>query len=332
MGRNIQPSQSKARKPWLTPSQQVEHLKAKGVRFELMSEGDAVAYLKKNSNYFRLRSYRTGFPKVEEGKRKGEYVKLDFKMLVDLSIIDMLLRRSFLPLAIDVEHFAKVALLNRIEAAGEDGYTIVSDFIESSESIKQEIERGRTSVYVAGLLDKYKDFEFPAWVFMEVISFGTFCHFYKFCACRFDDQDMKQRYYQLMDVKSFRNACAHNNCILNDLGTNHPRRTTSRVITQALGRVEGIGASQRRAKMRNPRLRQIVTVLFVHKELASEGVKAHEAESLASFKKRMNKHLDYYKGVDSVTSTFSFLSHIIESWYPLPEKTSSDLEIDAQTE
>lgn len=62
-----------------------------------MSEGDAVAYLSRNNNFFRLRSYRTNFPKVEEGSRKGQYANLDFKMLVDLSIVDMLLRYEMLP-------------------------------------------------------------------------------------------------------------------------------------------------------------------------------------------------------------------------------------------
>ncbi len=60
------------RKPWLTPAEQVAHLKSKGVRFDLISESDAVRYLTDNSNYFRLRSYRTGFAKVAEGRRAGE--------------------------------------------------------------------------------------------------------------------------------------------------------------------------------------------------------------------------------------------------------------------
>lgn len=98
------------RKPWLTASEQIDHLKSRGVHFSLMSEDDARAYLEKNSNYFRLRAYRLGFPKVEEGARKGEYANLDFKMLVDLSIVDMLLRYEMLPLTLDVEHFAKVKL------------------------------------------------------------------------------------------------------------------------------------------------------------------------------------------------------------------------------
>lgn len=74
------------RKPWLTASEQIDRLKSRGVHFSLMSEDDARVYLEKNSNYFRLHAYRLGFPKVEEGTRKGEYANLDFKMLVDFRL------------------------------------------------------------------------------------------------------------------------------------------------------------------------------------------------------------------------------------------------------
>ena len=93
------------RKPWLTASEQIDHLKSRGVHFSLMSEEDARAYLEKNSNYFRLRAYRLGFPKVEE----GEYANLDFKMLVDLSIVDMLLRYEMLPLTLDARFSKRTA-------------------------------------------------------------------------------------------------------------------------------------------------------------------------------------------------------------------------------
>lgn len=178
------------RKPWLTASEQIDHLKSRGVHFSLMSEDDARAYLEKNSNYFRLRAYRLGFPKVEEGNRKGEYANLDFKMLVDLSIVDMLLRYEMLPLTLDVEHFAKVKLLKRIETEGEDGYAVVSDFISSYDgtkpdgtpcnSLKDEILRCKNSPYTGGLIARYADFDFPAWAFIEVVSFGSFLYFSSF--------------------------------------------------------------------------------------------------------------------------------------------------------
>ena len=239
-------------KPWLTASEQVSHLKSKGVRFSLMSEADAKGYLEKNSNYFRLRSYRLGFPKVEEGPRKGEYANLDFKMLVDLSIVDMLLRYEMLPLTLDIEHFAKVALLKRIELEGEDGYSIVTDFIASYDEkqrngstknrLKNEICQGENSPYTGGLISRYGDFAYPAWAFVEVISFGSFLYFYKFCADRFNDQEMKDAFYLLQAVKSLRNACAHNNCILNDMGAGSPRDKSRYVVRRKLSTILGIGA------------------------------------------------------------------------------------------
>lgn len=122
-----------------------------------------------------------------------------------------------------------------------------------------------------------------------------------------------------MEVKNFRNACAHNNCVLNDLSTAGGARTSGRAVTQALANVPGVGKSQRRLKMRNKRLAQIVTVLFMHRALASDGVKTHAAKSLSAFLARMNKHLEYYRGVDSVASTFTFLTNVVTSWYPSDE-------------
>ena len=199
-------------KPWLTPREQVAHMKSKGIRFDLLSEEEAEEYLAQNNNYFRLRSYRTGFQKVEEGARKGEYANLDFKMLVDLSIVDMLLRFELLPMTLDIEHFSKVKLLDTIEAHGEDGYEIVSDYLSSCDKrdasgnvLNQtiaDIDKGKSSVYVASLLDKYHNRDYPVWVFLEVISFGTFIHFLRFCADRFEDKKMKDEFYLLQTVKA----------------------------------------------------------------------------------------------------------------------------------
>lgn len=314
------------RKPWLTASQQIDHLKSRGVHFSLMSEDDARAYLEKNNNYFRLRAYRLGFSKVEEGVRKGEYANLDFKMLVDLSIVDMLLRYEMLPLTLDVEHFAKVKLLKRIETEGEDGYAVVSDFISSYDdtkldgtshnSLKDEIRRCKNSPYTGGLIARYADLGFPTWAFIEVISFGSFLYFYRFCANRFDDREMLKEFYILQAVKSLRNACAHNSCILNKLRADRPQFKPSYVVTRELSTIAGIGLDQRKSKMSNDRIQQIVTTLYAHRELASQGVSEHRAKSLAVFVQRMNRHVDYYRGNLQVSTGFDFLTKVISAWFP----------------
>lgn len=315
-------------RPWLTPVEQVAHLKLKGVRFELMSEAEATDYLIRNGNYFRLRAYHTGFSKVEEGSRAGQYANLDFKMLVDLSVIDMLLRYEMLPLTLDIEHFVKVRLLNEIERQGEDGYAIVRDFISSynntcpdgtvSNRVCDEIEHSSSSPYLADLIHRYNPgYEFPAWSFVEVITFGTFLYFYRFCANRFDDRDLRDEFYLLQSVKSLRNACAHNNCILNDLVAGNPMYKPCHAVTQELGKVPGIGSEMRRSKMSNDRLQQITTVLYTHRLVASDGVSRHRAQSLSVFLDRMNRHPEYYAGNCQVLSSFDYLTKVIHAWFPL---------------
>lgn len=314
----------KEKKPWLSPRQQVNHLKSKGVKFDLLSEDEAESYLIKNNNYFRLRSYRTGFSKVEEGKRVGQYANLDFKMLVDLSIIDMLLRYEMLPITLDIEHFSKIKLLSKIEEKEEDGYTIVNDFLASYDRVekgetrnrtKEDIAKGQSSPYIANLLAKFPDYDFPVWVFLELISFGTYTYFYKYCAERFNDRSMLDEFYLLQSVKSLRNACAHNNCILNDMSSGNPMHEPRYALLRAIGNVKEIGQDQRRTRLSNDRLQQIATSLYLHHHLASEGVRCHRAESLAIFVERMNKHIDYYKGNDQITSSFDFITKLIQAWF-----------------
>ena len=47
----------------LTVEQQIEHLKSKGVTFELCSEEDAASYLSGHTYYFKLAAYRVLFDK-----------------------------------------------------------------------------------------------------------------------------------------------------------------------------------------------------------------------------------------------------------------------------
>ena len=102
------------RKPKLTVEEQIEHLKSKGVTFELCDEGEASRILSEQDHYFRLAAYRVLFPKRVGGKHDGEYAELDFGQLVDLAGIDQELRRFLLPLTLDVENAAKTKLVEKI--------------------------------------------------------------------------------------------------------------------------------------------------------------------------------------------------------------------------
>lgn len=69
VGRQKGPHANRGRKCWLLSRKQMQHLKPKGVRFDLISEGDAAAYLTRNNYYFRPRLYpRTGCAQAADGK------------------------------------------------------------------------------------------------------------------------------------------------------------------------------------------------------------------------------------------------------------------------
>lgn len=89
------------------------------------------------------------------------------------------------------------------------------------------------------------------------------------------------RIHIIQAVMSLRNACAHNNCILNNLSAGKPIYEPRHDVMQELSGISSIGPGQRRAKMSNDRMQQIVTALYAHRKLASWGVFEHRADSLA---------------------------------------------------
>lgn len=207
------------RKPILTIEQQIEHLKQKGVAFELCSEEEAADYLRDKCNFFKLASYRKLFSKYEGGPRDGRYVDLDFGQLRLLAALDQELRHALLGMTLDIEHFQKVTLLREMEDRGEDGYAIVADYMASLTTANREyrlreLKMSGRSPYSSSLYAKYSG-DMPAWAFLELTSFGTLIDFVRFCARRWGDRRLEASHYDLKRVKSVRNCAAHGSCLIN---------------------------------------------------------------------------------------------------------------------
>lgn len=232
-----------SRKPKLTIEEQIEHLKSKGVTFELCDEEEATRILSEQDHYFRLAAYRVLFPKRIGGAHDGEYAGLDFGHLVDLAGIDQELRGFLLPLTLDVESAAKTKLVERItEDPGEDGYSIFADYLAHLNHAdrnrrKGEISRLENDAYLGPLVARYPIDEMPAWVFLELSSFGAFTNFYLFCADRWNDSSMRSEHYLLRCANSIRNAAAHSSAIINGLAPSGqiPPIRTPRDVALSLG-------------------------------------------------------------------------------------------------
>lgn len=313
-------------KPLLDTDGQICHLLSKGIKFEIVTVEDARLYLANNNNYFKIRAYRKNFPKHPDGALKGQYINLDFAMLKDLAIIDMRLRYTVIHMALDIEHFSKVKIIKAIEQDGEDGYQIVQDYMDelkrrdeekstsSHNHLLSEIMRNMNNPYCGGIIEKYCG-EFPVWAFVEIIPLGSLINFYGFCADRLGDKKLKDEFYLLTTVKELRNAAAHSNCILYDMGAKDKKHELRYCVAKALPNGL-VSKSTRDTKMENERMRQLVTLLYTHSRIvSSKGVHEHQKEILYALVERMFTNIEIYKENDLITSNFDFFMKVVDFFF-----------------
>lgn len=307
-------------KPRLSLDGQIEHLKQKGVLFNIIDEEAAKEYLTQNNNYFKLTAYRKNYDKHPDGENKGKYINLEFAYLVDLAVIDMKLRYRIVHMALDIEHHAKLQLLRKMDEHNEDGYQIVQDYLNSLDDTQKkicnsELNRNKGNIYCGDIVDKYEG-AYPIWAFIEIIPFGRLVAFYGFCAERFADRAMKDNFYRLLTCKEIRNASAHSNCILNDLKAMTAKHETNAAVTKALMKIPKMNSNFRKNRMSNARIQQVVTLFYMHKTMVeSDGIKHAEGEELHKVMKRIDKNYDYFGTNPMVKGTFDFLKMVVDSWF-----------------
>ena len=303
-------------KPKLSVSEQIQRLKEKGIEFNYYSDEDAERYLTNNNYYYKLTSFRKNFRKHPDGESKDKYVNLDFAYLVDLAIIDNYLRNIILEIALDVEHYSKLKLLHELESRdNEDGYTIVEDFMDSLGNEKVNLEKRLNdkinSTYVGDIIQHYSG-NYPAWSFIEIISFGDYLRFYIFCADRWSNKDMINDYYLMKDVKELRNAAAHNNCVINDITIKNAKHNSNYAMKRSLFSIN----KQRNDKhLSKEKIRQLATLLYVSSHIiTSDGVHLKIKDKLDFFKNRVFKYYDYTFN-ESLRATFNYLIEVIDIFY-----------------
>lgn len=261
------------RKEKLSIAGQIEDLRRRGVRFDAGEVELARDCLAHRRSLLHLSAYRTLFPKHLEGPHKGKYIDLSFGDLVMLDELDSQLRDTFLYLALQAEMSAKMRLLFAVsECSEEDGYEIVQNFMSSlspsrrNALIAELARRGGKGApknpYTGELIRAYEQ-AMPIWVFVEVITFGTLLSLYRFCSIRWNSRKMNHEYYLLKQVKDVRNACGHQNCIVN--GFSKVQTNKYRVVPEiksALAKHNLSRSDGSRDKLCNPCIQGLVSVLY----------------------------------------------------------------------
>ena len=249
-------------------------MKAKGITFDLVTEAEAATHLRTKCQFFRIYAYRRNFERHVGGERDGQYVNLDFGHLKTLSNLDRKLRDVLLAMTLDVEHFAKVRLLAAAEDNGEDGYAIMRAYRASLSDddrihIEGELKKRKNDPYTGGIVRKYLG-DIPVWAFCEVVPFGIFSDFVRFCASRWNDKDLKDVHYQLKNSRQIRNAGAHGACILNDVVSPSPSTRPPAVLVNAMN-ARSIPKRLRTKWLRSRRMVQICSLLYLFSQIVPEG-------------------------------------------------------------
>lgn len=255
----------------LTVEEQIQDMIEKNVQFTLYSKEDAKKFLKYNNYYFKLKSYARNYNINSQTKK---YYNLDFAYLVELSKLDMYIRKIILELSLDVEHYLKVRLMNDLsDNPKEDGYNIVRLFLQYHPNAEADIQsKADKYSFCSDLaekhLDEYKEpKKLAVWNIVELFSFGNFMELYELYYQMYPSFNYSD---YLKSIKFIRNAAAHNNCILSTLRKPNSLKKFSKTkkLANILGKIpEFRELDNRDAMMKNPVIHDFVTLLFVYNDV-----------------------------------------------------------------
>lgn len=309
-------------KPMLTPEEQVDLLKAKGVTFGRCDEKDAIEALTERDTFLHIASYRKLFQKHQEGEKAGQYVSLDFADLLGLDRLDCSVRTAFLAASSAIERTVKTELVARIaEDPSEDGYGIVADFMLAQtkryrNAIARNLEARSSSsenadTYTGELIEHYRS-AVPVWVLLETVPFGTLLAFLLFCSQRWGDKELEDRHYELTSVKAVRNCCAHQSCIINGFTDENRATHAARYGVMEWLAENGVGSAKaRKLKMRNAEMQQLVTTLCTLGSIKGQ-LPSSTRRDLARLSELLFENAERYGDQNAFVSFLLFLAKAID--------------------
>ena len=281
-----------------------------GITFNLMDEEKAKEFLEKNNFFFRLKQYCSTCP---EQTKSGKYIGLDFGHLVELSTIDMFLRKILLKMTIDLEHYLKVKLVNDCQNnPADDGYEVVEKFLESHLKLKEDIAKvNKNTSYGESSFEKYT--AAPAvWNFVEMVSFADFISFYAFY---YDYMRMTCEYTKHFEsVRRIRNACAHNVCMLASFKPVQGFKSDLETNFELLGGNIGIGSGTISYCMKVPLLNDFAVMLSVYTKLiSSPKIKEITIQEIKDFfDGRMVYRKQYFENNTDIKNAYQFARWVLD--------------------
>lgn len=301
-------------RPKLNYSEQIEHMKGKGIQFNIIDECTAQKFLMNNNYYFKLKAYAKNYNKWFTGQDKDKYKDLEFAYLVELSTLDMQLRYLIIKMCLDIEHFLKIALLKDvINNEKEDGYEIVKTFFSYYPDVKDDLNNKKNKSSCKDVIEKY--IEDPAiWNIVEVLSFGQFIELYGLYYRQYESKNYRA---YLGCVKFIRNASAHNNCLLNSIKKPYSVDfTKSKRVATEISKIEGVITLTMQRMLSNPVIHDFVALMCLYdKAITSEAVKRHRYKELNELiNVRFIRHKEYFENNVYIKESYNFIKLVVDNY------------------
>ena len=281
-----------------------------GITFNLKSEEEAAVFLTKHNYFFRLKQYADFGEKTKSGK----FINVDFGQMVELSTVDMFLRKLILKMTLDFEHYLKVKIINDSqENPADDGYAVVESFLETHNRVRHLIENLNNSLnfYNRQVFEKYK--ETPSvWSIVEMLGFSDFIDFY---AHYYQYFHLKCEYTPHFDsVRRLRNAAAHNTCMISNLKPQNWFKSDIEINFELLGAKLDVGNGVISSCLKVPVLNDFAVMLSNYvKLISSPKIKEKTLEEIQDFfNGRMILHKDYFENVNEIKNAYHFAKAVLD--------------------
>lgn len=212
-----------------------------------------------------------------------------------------------------------------------DGYDIVNTFLGQTSYIIGKLEATSASPFTSDLIHKYFTVQkihnmqkgkrenkivayddCPAWVLLELLTFGDFIKFYEFYYSTRSYTKISSPVINL--VKSLRNGAAHNNCILADLA--HGTSYSPGELSRAIAKIPSIHKNQRQKKLSCRPMLEFVALLYTYNLIVSDKIRCHRTQELKDlFFKRMLKKKEFFEKNELIKSNYDFACKVINFFF-----------------
>ena len=280
-----------------------------GITFNLKSEEEAAVFLAKHNYFFRLKQYADFGEKTKSGK----FINVDFGQMVELSTVDMFLRKLILKMTLDFEHYLKVKIINDSqENPADDGYAVVENFLETHNRVRHLIENlnNSSNFYNRQVFDKYKE-KTSVWSIVEMLGFSDFIDFY---AHYYQFFHLKCEYTPHFDsVRRLRNAAAHNTCMISNLKPQSWFKSDIEINFELLGANLEVGNGVISSCLKVPVLNDFAVMLSNYvKLISSPKIKEKTLEEMQEFfNGRMILHKDYFSNISEIKNAYAFARSVL---------------------